>query len=185
MSKINLKSWLTGYALGLAGKPLPLIGGGNSGDSGDSGGVTHYLYNGVELPDINAVWADNQAYPYASIVHLCYTDEAEPIDEVYLYLSNNAGIYQDTMKASFIPTFSNIRWYILENGDWILREDGTNVGGSSHILSYDDYDLFTCVWTSYDVLIQRWNDDKGRYDETSEVYFAASDPVPVRRDSNG
>lgn len=49
---IDLKSWLTGYALGLAGKPMPL-------------GVprpTAYLYNGTKLPPLPE-W-DDEVYPY-------------------------------------------------------------------------------------------------------------------------
>ena len=32
--------------------------------------MANYLYNGVELPDINTVWTDKETYPYAYICDL-------------------------------------------------------------------------------------------------------------------
>lgn len=52
----DLKSWLTGFALGLSGKPLPL----NTGRK-----LVGYSYNGTVLPKLPE-W-DKETYPVASI----------------------------------------------------------------------------------------------------------------------
>ena len=63
---IDLKSWLTGYALGLAGKPMPM---------GMRKPVA-YLYNSVKLPPLPE--CDKETYPYAVLYktllsyRLCY-----------------------------------------------------------------------------------------------------------------
>lgn len=139
----------------------------------------NYLYNGVELPDINSVWTDKETYPYASLVRMYSADETGSSEAMILYLSNNVGIYQDIGGASFIPSGSTIRTYVFVVGaeNWELISDGTNVGGISHTLHNDNSDMYTCVWTNYDVLVERWNGSN--YEKTNEVHFAASTPVPV------
>ncbi len=54
---IDLNSWLAGFAIGLCGKPLPIIKKTPIG----------YSYNGVVLPELPE-W-DKETYPYAYILN--------------------------------------------------------------------------------------------------------------------
>lgn len=59
----DLKSWLTGFALGLASKPLQL----NEGNPVAPEARMAHVYNGIPLPPIS--W-DTVTYPYALILYL-------------------------------------------------------------------------------------------------------------------
>lgn len=54
----DLRSGLTGLILGIAGTPMPIPVGRT---------LVEYLYNDVALIDINTVWVDKIARPYAMI----------------------------------------------------------------------------------------------------------------------
>lgn len=56
---LDLRSWLTGYALGLAGNPLPFA-------VVEKREPVAYLYNGVRLPALPE-W-DKEKYPYVTVV---------------------------------------------------------------------------------------------------------------------
>lgn len=138
--------------------------------------MANYYYNEVELPDINEVWTDKVSYPYAAITRMFYADDTESIDATMLYLCNNPAEYRDTTKAPFFPSGSKLQAYQLSDGGFELVSSEERTGALTLL---DGYDVYTLIWSSNDIFISYWNDDKGGYDHTSEVYFSASDPVPV------
>lgn len=136
----------------------------------------NYLYNGVELPDINAVWTDKETYPYAAITRVTYVDGTESIDTTLLCLCNTPAEYRDNAICAFFPAGNKVRQYQLsDNGfELVSDEESTKV-----FTVLEGHDYCSLIWSSHDILLKHWNDDKGGYELTDEVYFAASDPVPV------
>lgn len=125
--------------------------------------MANYLYNGVELPDINSVW-DKETYPYAYIqdgtnanmnkyyrLYLTSFDVEANGSSDPDYISNN------TTKAGAYA------YYFLIDGVWAFQESVAS-GGWLSVGSNDSL----CMWCNDDIL---------RTDDT--VYLAASDPVPV------
>ena len=103
----DIRSWLTGYMLGLAGKPLPIIG---------SGEPIAYLYNGVQLPKLPE-W-DKEKYPYAyislsqidiGIYELILTDSEKTVD-------NDGTIALSRAKGDVFTEYYCI------NGEWVLQD---------------------------------------------------------------
>lgn len=125
-----------------------------------------YLYNGVELPELPE-W-DRETYPYASIrydgtqfwVHA--QTQAEKIvryDDVFGY------VY---MVESYT---TGKQWSLDDSGTWKLWDIIYGIKADTECYSYQKTTEDYAVWTNYDVI---WAD-------TGDIFFAASDPVPVVR----
>ena len=146
-----LKSWLTGYALGLSGKPLPLSG----------GEPVAYLYNGVRLPKLPE-W-DKEKYPNAMItdgIHTTVTGigVATVLNlGTFHYEWNQYGRYQFNMKDCALYKLIDNKWVLSYEGDrnLILNPDEERT---------TDYVL----WTDTDIV-----------SSTGSVWLAASEPIPV------
>ena len=155
----DLKAWLTGFALGLAGKPLPL--------SMEKREPVAYLYNGVQHPDIDSVWVDKVTYPHAVITAI-FRDNTV----YYLWLiSKQTSIYGES---------GNEVWGVQE-GDascTVYRSKAQGAWEAANLFTdgantRDDFGGYyisgiTPIWTSHDIL----NAD-------GTLYLAASEPVPV------
>ena len=130
-----------------------------------------YLYNGVRLPDINAVWTDKETYPYAYITHLKYVDETDSLDAVLLYLSDTAAYSFSLVDGVYmIPTGSKVQTYHFIDQEIVLGEESESTETYTAIHQmFDESNGYSAVWASADI--------KGESDEI--VYFAASEPVPV------
>lgn len=123
-----------------------------------------YLYNGVQLPDINRVWTDKVTYPYAMITRtitngsylllVCgdmpyYTEQAYNAEEGYHPVVISPGPYKGFAYVA---------------GSWVLSIENTDSGVSNNAGNLE------LIWTNVDVM----NKDNG------SVYFDASEPpVPV------
>lgn len=127
-----------------------------------------YLYNGVELPDINTVWIDKKTYQHASIgriatsyAPLTYTQVLWVYGEPALATGNNA------TSTLAIPN-PYLRW-VLEEGAWVESPL------SDTVIYTTDAALFY-HWANYDVY---YNDNPANDAEPNSLYLAASDPIPV------
>lgn len=123
-----------------------------------------YLYNDVQLPDINRVWTDKVTYPYAMITRtitngsylllVCgdmpyYTEQAYNAEEGYHPVVISPGPYKGFAYVA---------------GSWVLSIENTDSGVSNNAGNLE------LIWTNVDVM----NKDNG------SVYFDASEPpVPV------
>lgn len=148
---VNLKSWLIGFALGLAGKPLPFA----KNEPVDE--PIAYLYNGVQLIPLPQ-W-DKAAYPYAVIdkavlnsyrlhlfAHLPHAENAENGYTHYGPMDGSTYIYKGVAR------------------EW--SESGWSMNAA-----YEDIDGISTsrvLWTNFDLL---YTDGK--------VCCAKSDPIPV------
>lgn len=155
----DLKSWLTGFALGLSGKPLPL----STGKT-----LVGYSYNGTVLPKLPE-W-DREAYPYAVMdnngsdtvfsIHLCST-----LPQAYKSLTHT---FLKTTGAYLYATYSTKGvygddWWSDYNGSGAYTEANTD-DGSSGLLCNIKYAMFA----NFDV-----------YDADGNLYLSASAPIPV------
>lgn len=117
----------------------------------DGGKVT---YNGVELPDIEAVWTDKETYPYAVILK---ADEyALVLHSVQLYGDKNGNI-----EGVGTNSADNALVYGLDTAtnEWLFETEYDLAGFPI---------LASPVWTSHDII---------SYDDNSVVYLSASEPV--------
>ena len=118
--------------------------------------MANYLYNGVELPNINGVWTDKETYPYAFISEI-------GLLPTYLFLcSNPVTVTPDGGNYGTIhwQTGTEIATYTLSDGVWTLQSTETSDGS---VGNYGNY----IIWSSFDLLNE--TDDS--------VILAASDPV--------
>lgn len=156
MSNFDLKSWLIGFALGLAGKPLPLVAGKEP---------SAYLYNGVQLP---ALPDELKVYRYLILFYLtsdggtilAYGYDTEPTTELYENFLNS---YERLKWDS--GTYQAGNWYSSMPDEWFLTDVG-NVSDAS--LGYHSTALSNIIWTNFNV-----------YALDGTIYLAASEPVPV------
>ena len=159
----DLKSWLTGFALGLAGKPCPLPQGEPTQPDEPVAPPTEpvaYLYNGVRLPKL-PLW-DTSTYPYAYISY-------QPKYRHYSVDCSTTPAYYEP-NGAWGPCFS-IRNPSIGCGlftDWSNWLTFDNDGGFLIGMESPDEDDTTLVWCNHDVT----------YDDGT-VFLAASDPVPV------
>lgn len=180
---LDLNSWLTGFALGLCGKPLPFA---NKTEEPEKT-LVGYSYNGVQLPDINTVWTDKTTYPYAVICSgdlsdfgaLLGLDISGPMWDMSLldqkpycldsdtiafnadWNSKNCTLILDADACAAINAAAGAD--VILPGVWFLMGENTDQTYETCYLPADG--LF---WTSHDIL----NAD-------GTTYLAASDPVPV------
>ncbi len=164
---IDLNSWLTGYALGLAGKPLPLTVAKKT--------LIGYSYNGVVLPELPE-W-DRESYPYAMICKHRYQDM-----KAALMCSAKPFTFEESSgnwcKTLAIGADAIVYDHLYEDdSEWapnvITDYNGTPFAeiGYVHLgLGYEP------LWANHDVYLCEYD---GGYVATEELYLAASEPVPV------
>lgn len=164
----DLKSWLTGFALGLAGKPLPISQGkepigylyGHIAKEGET--ATHTIdgvgYVGAVLPNIDSVWTDElkKMYKYAYM----YLDKDT---SAYTLVVNSVPIYyiKESFRGAYLSLMSYFR-YKLNGGVWeFVEKDGVV---PIYIKEIDDFG-----WTNFDICTY----------EGDILYLAASEPIPI------
>lgn len=147
----NMRSSVMGLLLGQFSSPLPMA----------QKEPVAYLYNGVQLPDINEVWTDEvkAEYPYAHIVY--YTEQ-----DIYTVRYHKSPIsytayYESTGTPALIGSGSYFA-YDAKGDGWELYQNKEDVLS----ITLNKSQL---VWSSHDIL---------NIDDNS-VYLAASDPIPV------
>ena len=121
--------------------------------------MANYLYNGVKLPDINAVW-DKTTYPYAFIVHHDSYNDAYDRYELWLsatkpYMREYSGLHQLMVVGS--------KCYYLTDGVWILKYDFD----TEWYAIESQYEGDECIWSNVDIL-----------DLDGSILSTASGPVP-------
>lgn len=149
--------------------------------------MANYLYNGVELPDINEVWTDKATYPYACIAvvslgnippciySLCVFSGEHVVDEGNLVVQTGGKMsaYNALVHTPELDAFlseSGLTIEFLQNmadlpsvNCWCCyREDEDESAGENYGFAE------MVMWANHDVL----NTD-------GSVYLAASDPVPI------
>lgn len=134
-----------------------------------SGDPVAYLYNGVRLPDINAVWTDElkTQYPYAYI-------RGEGGDEFcyeLLFASQPFARFNDFLISFDVEGglgSGKLYYYdyVEAESGWLFYEDFEQAAGET--------EGYTDLWTSHDIPVI---DDNAQ--PTGATYLAASDPVPV------
>lgn len=157
-----LKSWLTGFALGLAGKPLPL--------TGSKRDPVAYLYKGIELPPLPE-W-DKTVYPYAFIRDVAgqgvsyelYAFKTKPYWFVGTLRIKNYGVEDGNtyLKASYSYGYS---------ADWdysapLLGQSPLTEKTSGGYIS----DVEQVVWANFEVV-----------DKEDAVCLVPYNPTPVYR----
>ena len=119
--------------------------------------MANYLYNGVELPDINAVWTNKTKYLYA---HIHFSN-----DKYWLTIVGKKPYYtEEFMLTVGARIDSPYERYKLDGDTWVFSS-------TSDEYDYDvatTIDVSATIWTSYDLL-----------DKAGKLYFSASEPVPV------
>lgn len=126
--------------------------------------MANYLYNGVELPDINAVWTDKETYPYAIIGNV------EPGLEGYyaLGLYTTTGVYNSGNGQVEASSSCSYLAYIYGSGEYGEYDSWTLVDQSDSAQAGSSLSYEPVTWSNHDIL----NAD-------GSVYLAASTPVPV------
>lgn len=148
--------------------------------------MANYLYNGVELPDINTVWTDKETYPYAVI-----SDAPGFADSGFgfqLMISSSPTEINSSGSRYHVSNAVAKRYALLvhsEELDAALAESdvtaeelaamyGMGVDAWNLVNEYDSFEAEFPIdsnptrWANHDILTA---------DDT--VYLAASDPVPV------
>lgn len=120
----------------------------------------NYLYNGVELPNINAVYTKEiqGQYPYAVIASLKEDYTMGLYEEYVLFVSNTQPIFDGSI-VFLTGTYKLYKYNSTEVTVWTEQENNTD----KYINRFYD-----TVWCNNDIL----NSD-------GTLYLAASDPVPV------
>lgn len=144
-----LRSWLTGFALGLSGAPYPY----------SHRAPVAFLYNGVRLPALPE-W-DREMYPYAAIGNLSAV--------YWLYFSTVPLTYRNV-----IPTI----WYFdaVENGETLVYQTTTDTmhWEEQEPILFTAGQAVPLMpgkpcWTNHDI----------NHSISGNLMLAASDPVPV------
>lgn len=153
--------WLVGRRLaGQRGKVLEPVE-----PDEPSGEIVGYLYNGVQLPDINTVWTDKETYPYAYIATSGYDEMPYALQLVnkQAALVENGGTKLVEVSAPY-----SVSIYVVDTSmsNWIHADTATEAEGSLVIAGTEG--SMRVVWTSHDLL-----------DTDGSIYLAASEPVPV------
>ena len=119
--------------------------------------MANYLYNGVELPDINAVWTDKETYPYAAVITVATNQ--------YLFFISSMPFEWDAVTNAMVSTGTAVaKSYGAEVGytEWVYDSDSNWVDGTTM------YSGLVPHWSNYDIL----NAD-------GSIYLTASDPVAI------
>lgn len=126
-----------------------------------------YLYNGVELPDINTVWTDKATYPCAIIAR------GIPNGTYYLTVCGDKPYYTEQSYGTegyepIVVAPKPFKGFSCVGGSWVLNTEDTGYGAALRT------GTFELIWTNVDVM----NKDNG------SVYFNGSDPVIKGWDGN-
>lgn len=126
-----------------------------------------YLYNGVELPDINTVWTDKATYPCAII------GRGIPNGTYYLTVCGDKPYYTEQSYGTegyepIVVAPKPFKGFSCVGGSWVLNTEDTGYGAALRT------GTFELIWTNVDVM----NKDNG------SVYFNGSDPVIKGWDGN-
>jgi hypothetical protein len=118
--------------------------------------MANYLYNGVELPDINEVWTDKTTYPYAVITFAAFTDA----NTYWLIVSEDEGVYVNSGNYKLRFDCPVIIYQLIDNS-WVRANAATSFNTPRNMHEF--------IWANYDFM-------------TADGYvcIAASDPVPVK-----
>ena len=118
--------------------------------------MANFLYNGVELPDINTVWTDKETYPY---VYIAY----RPSMALYGLTLSNVSISIDSGSSNYVAdTNGNIAIYALQNGEWKLNSTSPITAGQV----VGTVAGSPMIWCNHNIL-----------NEDGSVYLAASTPI--------
>lgn len=121
-----------------------------------------YLYNGVELPDINTVWTDElkAEYPYGYIFGGFW------VGSTWQFACTTAPVYIDGEYFRASANLSKKQWtYQYYEG----YPDTWYVQGSSDVVKDDTMGRASAdKWSNYDI-----------FDTNGSLALAASDPIPV------
>ena len=129
----------------------------------------NYLYNGVELPDINEVWTDDlkKQYPYAYIKKS--TSSSNPYYNLELFSSITTVAESDEWIYKYVKQtgpFVWVRCYL--NNQPLHWEEPYFSSFNNIVLEAPAHPAHPCIWSNTNIL----NAD-------GSVFFAASDPIPV------
>lgn len=120
--------------------------------------MSNFLYNGVELPDINTVWTDElkaqYSYAYVGTGAHVSTGEAEP----RLIFSGEKKTANADGRGIFLSAASKWR---LVNGEWVINQQS-------------NASILLITWSNTDVYYGADVEEVG-----GTLYLAASTPVPV------
>ena len=115
--------------------------------------MANYLYNGAELPDIDTVWTDKEAYPYAFI-------QTTTNGGACLRLSSGIPYCDGTYIRGENISYKGYDFFAGETV-WAFYKTTANYTGPYFGIEHS-------LWASADIL-----------NEDGTVYLAASEPVPV------
>lgn len=169
--------------------------------------MANYLYNGVELPDINAVWTDRETYPYAYL-NDSRSQSENPGYRLYLmgtYATANSET--DTLMNGDMNYVCNrpgnrdkpYAKYVLKDGVWTYYggkdSGGLNVGVSAAPCFWSNQDILRTDGTLYlagsapvsldGMTVIDWDGDPDGHASPDGTYFKVSDTVPTVSDVLG
>ena len=144
-----------------------------------------YLYNGVQLPDINTVWTDKETYPYAM---LCLANNLIPGLVITTFpFKYNYDSQTESTNPQFAPQvydtggYASATYLYAENEEMvemIKQTFGVSVKVNEYTLvterTYAD-DLGGVQFGG----VPFWSSFNIPYKDGTTIYLAASDPVPV------
>lgn len=111
------------------------------------------LYNGLELPNIDTVWTNKARYPCATIYESSVGETLLLLYRQSAYFSNDGNYYY----------YAPFELYRLSGGSWVLRNSSWGSDNGKYFLTGGIY------WTSVDIY----------FEDSAQIYFAATDPEPV------
>lgn len=160
-----LMSWQLGARIaGMRGK-RPVIPDVPVEPDEPSGEIVGYLYNGVQLPDINEVWTDKSTHQFGTIGNILSDGVGLPTGTTVLFctespfLCNDGYYFLEGLGENAQKAPSKV--YILNGGEWVYGGEETRYDWARTEISIS--------WANHDII----NEDDNSVD------LAASDPVPV------
>lgn len=137
--------------------------------------MANYLYNGYELPDINAVWTDKVTYPYARITNI--PDFAELPGYFYLFLHSSPIVYDGTRNVYTEDGVVSLYHILCSSPELeeMAAAEGATMEEFAAMLNVG-LDSYSHVWTIHNVA--------GGYDDTNSLYLWVSAPVKSTVDNS-
>lgn len=124
-----------------------------------------YLYNGVDLPDINSFWTDKVTYPYAAVLY--YSDA----NVYYFMLSQHEPFYFKDDGKLLCQRNESIKWVLGCCESPYSEIVFSNSGDASWFILGD------LIWASFDAYLGK--KVSGTSVSTGTLFLAKSDPIPV------
>ena len=128
-----------------------------------------YLYNGVQAPDINAVWTDKETYPYAFVLKGILIS-GEEVLELNLH-GKQAVVDRWAGDVLISPEDTVISYRITGDGDEWQFYSETNTGSLGFVGN-----TASRMWSNYDIY---YAEDYSDETLAGTLYLSASDPIPV------